>query len=228
MDTAIVLLSGGLDSTTCLAVARRDGFGILALTFAYGQRHAVEVDRAREVAEAAGVAAHHVVTLDLAAVGGSVLTGPGRVPRDRPDPSAGGIPPTYVPARNTVFLAHALAWAEVRGARAVYIGVNHVDWSGYPDCRPEFIAAMQDVARTGTRAGVEGRAPEIRAPLIAMSKAEIIRLAVALGVDLGRTVSCYAADVQGRACGRCDSCLLRQRGFQEAGVPDPARYRPRA
>jgi len=159
-------------------------------------------------------------------MGGSVLTGPGAVPRDRGDPAAGPVPPTYVPARNTVFLAYALAWAEAGGASDIFIGVNHVDWSGYPDCRPEFIESMQRVAETGTRAGAEGRAPAIRAPLLAMRKAEIIRLARSLGVDLGRTLSCYDADAEGRACGRCDSCVLRRRGFAEAGAEDPTPYRP--
>jgi 7-cyano-7-deazaguanine synthase len=222
---AIVLLSGGLDSATCGALARRDGFAVTALTFAYGQRHAVEVARACDVARAIGAAEHRVVAIDLASVGGSVLTGPGEVPRDREDPTAGPIPPTYVPARNTIFLAYALAWAEARGASDIFIGVNHVDWSGYPDCRPEFIEAMQRVAGAGTKAGAEGRAPVIRAPLLAMRKAEIIRLACALGLDLGLTVSCYEADAEGRACGRCDSCVLRRRGFTEAGVADPTRYR---
>ena len=222
---AIVLFSGGLDSTTCVALAKHDGYAVTALTFAYGQRHAVEVARARELGRRLGVDRHEIVTLDLGAVGGSVLTGPGDVPVDNEDPAAGGIPPTYVPARNTIFLAHALAWAEVTGAQAVYIGVNAVDWSGYPDCRPAFITAMQDVARQGTKAGVEGAAPIIRAPLITMSKADIIRRAYELGVDLARTVSCYAPDERGRACGRCDSCILRKRGFAEAGITDPTDYR---
>ena len=223
---AIVLLSGGIDSATCAALAVREGFAWTALTFAYGQRHAGEVLRAREIGRALGVAAHRVIAIDLASMGGSVLTGPGAVPRDRGDPAAGPVPPTYVPARNTVFLAYALAWAEAGGASDIFIGVNHVDWSGYPDCRPEFIESMQRVAETGTRAGAEGRAPAIRAPLLAMRKAEIIRLARSLGVDLGRTLSCYDADAEGRACGRCDSCVLRRRGFAEAGAEDPTPYRP--
>ncbi len=222
---AIVLLSGGIDSATCAALARREGFAVVALTFAYGQRHAVEVARALEIGRALGVDGHHVIAIDLASMGGSVLTGPGEVPRDREDPAAGPVPPTYVPARNTVFLAYALAWADARGASDVFIGVNHMDWSGYPDCRPEFIESMQRVAATGTRAGAEGRAPAIRAPLLAMRKAEIIRLARSLGLDLARTVSCYDADAEGRACGRCDSCVLRRRGFAEAAVEDPTRYR---
>jgi 7-cyano-7-deazaguanine synthase len=222
---AIVLLSGGIDSAACTALARSEGFAVTALTFAYGQRHAVEVACARDVARAQGVVAHHIITMDLASVGGSVLTGPGKVPCDRDDPAAGPIPPTYVPARNTIFLAYAFAWAEARGASDIFIGVNHVDWSGYPDCRPEFIDAMQRVACVGTKAGVEGRAPVIRAPLLALCKAEIIRLASSLGVDLGSTVSCYDADAEGRACGRCDSCVLRKRGFTGARVADPTRYR---
>ncbi len=222
---AIVLLSGGMDSATCAAIARKEGYAVTALTFAYGQRHAAEVSRACDLARVLGVRAHHVVGIDLASVGGSVLTGPGEVPRDRDEPSAGPIPPTYVPARNTIFLAYALAWAETRAASDIFIGVNHVDWSGYPDCRPEFIEAMQRVARAGTRAGAEGRAPVIRAPLLSMRKSEIIRLACELGVDLGNTVSCYDADCEGRACGRCDSCLIRKRGFAEAHIADPTRYR---
>jgi len=222
---AIVLLSGGIDSAVCGAIARREGFEVTALTFSYGQRHAVEVARAREVAFALGVARHHIVTIDLASVGGSVLTGPGAVPCDREDPASGPIPPTYVPARNTIFLAYALAWADAAGATDVFIGVNSVDWSGYPDCRPEFIEAMQRVACAGTKAGAEGRAPAIRAPLVSMRKAEIIRLACSLGVDLSLTVSCYQADAEGRACGRCDSCVLRKRGFRDAGIADPTRYR---
>jgi 7-cyano-7-deazaguanine synthase len=222
---AIVLLSGGLDSATCAAMAVDEGYRVTALSFAYGQRHAVEIDRARAVARALGVAEHHVIELDLAAVGGSVLTGPGEIPRDREDPLAGGVPPTYVPARNTVFLAHALAWAEARDIGEIFVGVNHLDSSGYPDCRPAFIAAFQEVARQGTKAGAEGRTPRIRAPLIDMTKAQIIRRAHELGVDLSLTVSCYDADAEGRACGRCDSCVLRRRGFREAGIPDPTRYR---
>lgn len=226
MEKAIVLLSGGLDSATCLALAVREDYDVTALSFQYGQRHAVEVERARRLAEAQGAAAHHVIPLDWRGVGGSALTGQGEVPVDNEAPGADGeIPATYVPARNTVFLAHALAWSEVLGAAAIFIGVNQVDWSGYPDCRPSFIEAMQAVARTGTRAGAEGRPVQIRAPLMDKSKAEIIRLACSLDVDLAITVSCYQADAEGRACGRCDSCILRRRGFEEAGVPDPTRYR---
>jgi 7-cyano-7-deazaguanine synthase len=222
---ALVLLSGGLDSATCLALAAEEGFRVTALTFQYGQRHGVEVEWARVIARALGAADHQVIGLDLGAVGGSVLTGSGSIPTDREDPAVAGIPPTYVPARNTIFLAHALAWAEARGIGDIFIGVNHIDSSGYPDCRPAFIDAFQEVARTGTRAGVEGRAPRIRAPLIGMTKAEIIRTACRLGVDASLTVSCYDADAEGRACGRCDSCILRRRGFAEAGIPDSTRYR---
>ena len=222
---AIVLLSGGLDSTTCLYVAKNEGFSITALTFAYGQRHEVEVERALKIARLNEAAEHHVIALELADPEGSFLTGPGEIPIDRQDPSSCGIPRTYVPARNTVFLAHALAWAEAQSARDIFIGVNHVDWSGYPDCRPIFIAAMQEVAEKGTRAGYEGHAPTIRAPLIDKSKAEIILLAHELGVDFSLTVSCYEADSSGRACGRCDSCILRRKGFAEAGIEDPTVYR---
>jgi len=222
---AIVLLSGGLDSATCCAWAVvRDGCEVTALTFAYGQRHRLEVERAAALARSLGVVEHHVIELDLASVGGSALTGEGKIPHGREDPTSGGIPPTYVPARNTVFLAHALAWAEARGMEAIYIGVNCVDFSGYPDCRPEFISAFQEVARLGTKAGVEGRAPEIRTPLLYLSKGEIIRHAVQLGVDLSLTLSCYEPDPSGRACGSCDSCILRRRGFEEAGIPDPTEY----
>ena len=225
MKNAIVLLSGGLDSATCLGLAKKEGFRITALTFAYGQRHKVEIDRAVKIARSVGIEEHQVIHLDLEAVGGSVLTGPGEVPKDREDPVSGGIPVTYVPARNTVFLSHALAWAEVKSASDIFIGVNRVDWSGYPDCRPIFLKAMQKVAETGTRAGYEGRAPRIRAPLIDKSKAEIILLARETGLDLSLTVSCYDADSSGRACGRCDSCILRRKGFAEAGVEDPTVYR---
>ncbi len=223
-EKALVLLSGGLDSATCCGVAISEGLRVAALTFRYGQRHAVEVERACAVARSLGVAEHHVVAIDLTAAGGSVLTGPGEIPQDREDPSAAGIPPTYVPARNTVFLAHALAWAEAREMAQIFIGVNHVDSSGYPDCRPAFIAAFQEVARTGTKAGVAGQAPRIRAPLITMTKAQIVRRAHELGVDLSLTVSCYQPDAEGRACGRCDSCILRRKGFTGAGIPDPTHY----
>ncbi len=222
---AIVLLSGGLDSATVLAMARRDGFRVLAISFRYGQRHAAELGAAERVASALGAAEHRVVELDLRVFGGSALTADLEVPKDRSDAELGaGIPITYVPARNTIFLSYALAWADVSGARDLFIGVNAVDYSGYPDCRPEFIAAFERVANLGTRAGAEGSPIRIHAPLVHLSKADIIRAGAALGVDYGLTVSCYEADAAGRACGRCDSCVLRRRGFIEAGVVDPTRY----
>ncbi|HEV7164883.1 MAG TPA: 7-cyano-7-deazaguanine synthase QueC [Gammaproteobacteria bacterium] len=222
MKKAVVLLSGGLDSATILAVALRDGYACHALSFAYGQRHAVELKAAERVARALGATEHKTVALDLSAIGGSALT-------DRsiavPEQPSLGIPPTYVPARNTVFLAVATGWAEVLEASDIFIGVNAVDYSGYPDCRPEFVAAFEQVANLGTKAGVEGRKLRIAAPLISLSKAEIIRLGVGLGVDYGLTVSCYTADAEGRACGVCDSCRLRRQGFLEAGIADPTAYR---
>jgi len=225
MSRAVVLLSGGLDSTTTLAVARRDGHTPYAMTFRYGQRHAIEVDAARRVAGAAKVADHVIVDIDLRTFGGSALTGNANIPKDRSVESmSSGVPITYVPARNTIFLSFALAWAEVLHAGDIYIGVNALDYSGYPDCRPEFIAAYQRMADIATRAGVEGKGPHIRSPLIDMTKAEIIRLGQSLGVDYSLTTSCYDPGVDGRACGRCDSCKLRLKGFAEAGVKDPARY----
>lgn len=219
---AIVLLSGGLDSATTLAWARDQGFDCVALSFDYGQRHAAELAAAARVAAQLGARDHRTVTLDLAVFGGSALTDPAiAVPTA---PSA-GIPVTYVPARNTVFLAYALAWAEVLPARDLFIGVNAVDYSGYPDCRPAFIEAFEQLANLATRAGVEGEHFRIHAPLIHWSKAEIIRQGIALGVDYGLTVSCYQADVTGAACGVCDACRLRAAGFTEAGVADPTRYR---
>jgi len=220
---AIVLLSGGLDSATVLAIAAAEGFEPLALSFQYGQRHAIELEAARRVAAAAGVREHVILTLDLRAIGGSALTADLPVPRDR-DLAAQDIPSTYVPARNTIFLAHALALAEVRGIQDIYIGINAVDSSGYPDCRPGFVAAFEQLARLATRAGVEGRPVRIRAPLIHLSKAEIIRRGLALGVDYGLTRSCYDPDPAGRACGHCDSCQIRLRAFQTLGIPDPAPY----
>lgn len=219
---AIVLLSGGLDSATTLAWARDQGFDCVALSFDYGQRHAAELAAAARVAAQLGARDHRTVTLDLAVFGGSALTDPAiAVPTA---PSA-GIPVTYVPARNTVFLSYALAWAEVLPARDLFIGVNAVDYSGYPDCRPAFIEAFEQLANLATRAGVEGEHFRIHAPLIHWSKAEIIRQGIALGVDYGLTVSCYQADVTGAACGVCDACRLRAAGFTEAGVADPTRYR---
>jgi len=219
---AVVLVSGGLDSATCLAIARSEGFRCYALSFAYGQRHAAELRAAESVARTLGAAQHRVMNIDLAAFGGSALTDP-RI--DVPEQASGGIPVTYVPARNTVFLSLALAWAEVLGARDIFIGVNAVDYSGYPDCRPEFIAAFEQLANLATRAGVEGAGRiRIRTPLIELSKAAIIRRGTALGVDYGATVSCYKADATGRACGRCDSCRLRRDGFAAAQLPDPTHY----
>jgi 7-cyano-7-deazaguanine synthase len=225
---AVVLLSGGLDSATCLAIARADGFDPVALSFRYGQRHAVELEAAGAIAAAAG-AEHVVVEIDLETFGGSALTDPGLdVPKhDRADEIDGGaIPITYVPARNTIFLSFALALAEVRAANDIYIGVNALDYSGYPDCRPEYIAAYTAMAALATRAGVEGAPPRIHTPLIEWTKAQIIERGTALGVDFARTVSCYDPDPHGAACGRCDACLLRARGFSEAGVDDPTRYAP--
>lgn len=219
---AVVLLSGGLDSATTLALARREVGDCYALTFDYGQRHRLELDAARRVARALGACAHRVVALDVGWMGGSALTDPAIAV---PQLASAGIPATYVPARNTVFLAVALGWAEVLGARAIYIGANAVDYSGYPDCRPAFIAAFQQLADVATRAGVEGGRIEIRAPLISWSKADIIRRGTELGVDYAHTLSCYDPDGEGRACGRCDSCRLRAEGFAAAGVPDPTPYR---
>jgi 7-cyano-7-deazaguanine synthase len=218
-----VLLSGGLDSTTTLAVAKAEGFAPYAMSFRYGQRHAVELESARRVARALGVAGHVVVDIDLRAFGGSALTADLAVPKGRSTAEMGeGIPVTYVPARNTIFLSFALAWAEVLGAQDVYLGVNALDYSGYPDCRPEYLAAYEAMANLATKSGVEGRQRlHIHAPLIALSKAEIIRRGLALGVDYGLTSSCYDPGPDGRPCGACDSCQLRARGFAAAGVPDP-------
>lgn len=221
---AVILLSGGLDSTTTLAIARREGYEVRALTVRYGQRHAAELLAARRVAAAMGVAEHAEVTVDLGRFGGSALTADIPVPRDRPEDSD-EIPITYVPARNTVLLSLALAWAETLGARDLFIGVNAVDFSGYPDCRPAFIEAFERVARLGTKAGAEGGGFRIHTPLIDLPKADIIQRGVALGVDYGLTTSCYDPDPEGRACGGCDACVLRRRGFAEAGVPDPTPYR---
>jgi 7-cyano-7-deazaguanine synthase len=223
---AVVLLSGGLDSTTVLAVARRDGFRCYALTINYGQRHAVELAAARRVAEAMGVAQHRVIDLDLRAFGGSALTADIAVPKDRPaEAMAEGIPITYVPARNTVFLSLALAWAETHGSFDIFAGMNYLDYSGYPDCRPEFVRAFERLANVATQAGVEGKGTfRVHTPLIQLHKADIIRLGVSLGVDYGLTHSCYDPSPDGLACGHCDSCLLRHAGFKAAEVPDPTRY----
>lgn len=222
---AVVLLSGGLDSATVLAVARRDGFTCHALTISYGQRHAVELEAARRVAAQLGAAEHKQMHLDLRAFGGSALTADIPVPTDRSEAEmTGGIPATYVPARNTVFLSLALGYAEVIGAFNIYVGVNAIDYSGYPDCRPEFIFAFERLANLATKAGVEGGRFHIHAPLIQLTKADIIRLGSSLGVDYGLTHSCYDPSPEGLACGRCDSCLLRRAGFAAAGVADPTRY----
>lgn len=220
---AVVLVSGGLDSATVLAMARAQGFACHALSFDYGQRHRVELAAAGRVAAALGAVAHRVLPLPIGALGGSALTD---THIDVPATAATGIPVTYVPARNTVFLAVALAWAEVLEAQDIFIGANAVDYSGYPDCRPEFIAAFEKLANLATRAGVEGRPFRVHAPLIAMSKAEIIRAGARLGVDYALTVSCYQPTDDGRACRRCDSCRLRAAGFAAAGVPDPTAYAP--
>lgn len=223
---AVVLLIGGLDSATALAVARRDGFRSHALTIAYGQRHAVELEAARRVAVALGAVEQRIIELDLRAFGGSALTADFPVPRDRSSEAmSADIPITYVPARNTVFLALALAWAEVLGSFDIYIGVNAIDYSGYPDCRPEFLAAFEQLANLATKAGVENKGRfRIHAPLLRLSKADIIHLGAGLGVDYGLTHSCYDPAVDGSACGRCDSCQLRRAGFEAAGLADPTRY----
>ncbi|HHM04151.1 MAG TPA: 7-cyano-7-deazaguanine synthase QueC [Gammaproteobacteria bacterium] len=218
---AVVLVSGGLDSATALAVARHEGYRCYALSIDYGQRHGAELQAARRVAEAQGAVEHKTLRLDLAAIGGSALTDPALAV---PEAATTGIPITYVPARNTVFLALALGWAEVLGAQDLFIGVNAVDYSGYPDCRPQFIAAFGHLARLATKAGVEGRPFHIHAPLIELSKAEIIQTGLRLGVDYRLTVSCYQADAAGHACGRCDACRLRRQGFVDAGVADPTLY----
>jgi 7-cyano-7-deazaguanine synthase len=218
---AVVLVSGGLDSATTLAMARSDGHECYALSVDYGQRHRVELDAARRVAVALGAHEHRIMSVDLAGIGGSALTDDSI---DVPVTAADGIPVTYVPARNTLLLSLALAWAEVIGARDLYVGVNAVDYSGYPDCRPAFIAAFTRLAGVATKAGVEGADFRVHAPLIELSKAEIIRRGLALGIDYGVTVSCYQPDAAGRACGRCDSCRLRRGGFEAAGVADPTAY----
>jgi len=218
---AVVLLSGGLDSATCLAMAQAEGYVCHTLAFDYGQRHRAELVAAERLSRAMGAASHRVVELGLRQIGGSALTDDSIAV---PEEASEGIPVTYVPARNTVFLALALGLAEVLDAQAIYIGVNAVDYSGYPDCRPDFIASFQQMADLATRAGIEGHGPRLCTPLIDLSKAEIIRRGSALGVDYGFTVSCYQADEQGRACGKCDSCRLRARGFADAGVTDPTPY----
>lgn len=222
-EKAIVLLSGGLDSATCLAIARNQGFDCYCLSFDYGQRHSAELQAADRVVKALGAVEHRVINFGLAQFGGSALTDTSiAVPVDGVQ---AGIPVTYVPARNTIMLSLALAWAEVLGSRDIFVGVNAVDYSGYPDCRPEYITAFETMANLATKAGVEGQKLHIHAPLIDLSKAEIIRTGHALGVDYGLTVSCYQADELGRACAVCDSCRLRAEGFAAAGIPDPTPYR---
>lgn len=224
MTKAVVLLSGGLDSATTLAVARSRGYACYALSLAYGQRHSAELAAAATLAQRLGAVEQRVIHLDLGTIGGSALTDPRLAV---PEIASLGIPITYVPARNTVFLALAAGWAEVLGARDIFIGINAVDYSGYPDCRPEFLAAFEHAINLGTRAGVEQSGFTLHAPLLELSKADIIALGMRLGVEFALTVSCYQADEEGRACGRCDSCRLRYQGFIQAGVPDPTRYRGR-
>lgn len=224
---AVVLLSGGLDSATVLAIAREQGYAAHALSFSYGQRHSYELEAARRVASALGAVQHRVATIDLRVFGGSALTSDIDVPKDRDaEQMSHGIPITYVPARNTIFLSFALAWAEVLGSSDIFIGVNALDYSGYPDCRPEFIRAYEEMANLATRAGVEGRQRlKIHTPLIDMTKAEIVCRGIELGVDYGMTSSCYDPAADGAPCGGCDSCLLRRKGFRECGMEDPLRYR---
>jgi 7-cyano-7-deazaguanine synthase len=221
MSRSVVLLSGGMDSATVLAVARQEGEECYALSFDYGQKHRAELAASAVLARSMGAIEHRIINIDLGQLGGSALTDK---KIEVPDAGGGGIPVTYVPARNTVFLAFGLAWAEVLGASSIYAGVNAVDYSGYPDCRPEYIAAFQAMANLATKRTVEGDALEIRTPLIDLSKAEIVRLGARLGVDFGQTVSCYSADADGAACGRCDACNLRRAGFRDANIPDPTRY----
>lgn len=221
MKNAVVLVSGGMDSAVVLALAREEGFSAYALSVSYGQRHTSELQAADRVCQALGAAAHKTVNVDLRSIGGSALTDSGI---EVPEAGGAGIPVTYVPARNTIMLSVALGWAEVLGASDIFCGVNAVDYSGYPDCRPEFIAAFENLANLATRAGVEGAGLRIRAPLLKMSKADIVREGLRLNVDFGQTVSCYRADAQGRACGHCDACRLRAAGFADAGVPDPTHY----
>ena len=219
---AVVLVSGGLDSATCLAIAQQQGFDCHAVSFDYGQRSVSELLAARKVVDAAGVGEHKVIILEMGQLGGSALTD---VDITMPEEAADGIPVTYVPARNTVFLSYALAWAEVLAARAIFIGVNAVDYSGYPDCRPEYIAAFQQLINLATKICVEGGSITLETPLIDLNKAEIIKTGIRLGVDYGMTLSCYQADAEGRACGRCESCRFRKQGFHGAGVDDPTVYR---
>ncbi len=225
MNPAIVLLSGGLDSATVLAIAQSQGFEPIALSFRYGQRHAIEIDAACKIAAARGVSEHHIVDIDLRSIGGSALTADIAVPKNRSSAEIASdrhIPSTYVPARNTIFLSFALAWAEVRGAADIFVGINAIDYSGYPDCRPDYLAAFETLARLATRAGVEGCSLKIHAPLMQLSKPEIIRRGLSLGVDYGLTTSCYDPSAMGGPCMACDSCRLRQDAFAAVGMPDPA------
>jgi 7-cyano-7-deazaguanine synthase len=225
LPKAVVLLSGGMDSTTVAAIAQREGFEVHALSVRYGQRHAVELDAASRVAERLGIRDHVVIDLDLRAFGGSALTADQPVPKDTPMAEIGvGIPATYVPARNTIFLSLALAWAETLGAHDIYLGANALDYSGYPDCRPEYLGAFARMADLATRAGVEGARLTIHTPLLRLTKAQIVALGTELGLDYGITSTCYDPGPDGAACGRCEACLLRLKGFEEAGRQDPARY----
>jgi len=225
MKRAVVLLSGGIDSSTTLGIAIAEGYQTYALSFDYSQRHQIETEAARRVAKSLGVKEHRIAKIDLRVFGGSALTDDIAVPRQRLETEiAHGIPVTYVPARNTIFLAYALAWSEVIPANDIFIGINAIDYSGYPDCRPEFIEAFENLANVGTKAGVEGRSFQIHTPLIKLSKADIIRKGIELGVDFSLTHSCYDPTLEGLACGECDSCLLRLKGFREAGMKDPVRY----
>lgn len=226
MKKAVVLLSGGIDSTTTLAIAKSQAYDVHAMSFRYGQRHSLELDRAAQIVEKMGIKRHIIVDIDLRTFGGSALTDDIDVPKSRTDEEIGtGIPVTYVPARNTIFLSFALAWAETLEVDTIFIGVNALDYSGYPDCRPEYIEAFQRMANLATKAGVEGKTQlKIETPLILMTKAEIIKKGTGLGVDYGLTFSCYHPDDQGQSCGVCDSCLLRKKGFAEAGLPDPTLY----
>lgn len=223
---AVVLSSGGIDSTTAMAIARAEGFAIYSLSFRYGQRHILELESAHKVSKALEAEEHLIIDIDLAKIGGSALTGAFEVPKGRNSKEMEReIPITYVPGRNTIFLSYAMAWSEVVGAADIFIGVNAIDYSGYPDCRPEFIQAFEKMANLATKAGLEGKIRfRINTPLVRMTKAEIIRKGVELGVDYGMTLSCYDPSQEGRACGHCDSCILRQKGFQEAGVQDPTSY----
>ena len=226
MKKAIILLSGGIDSATCAAIAKNGGYGLCAMSFAYGQRHGIELEAAKRIASALTIDDHKIVTIDLSAFGGSSLTTDQAVPKNRDIfHQSNEIPTTYVPARNTIFLSYALAWAEVMSVFDIFIGVNAVDYSGYPDCRPEYIGAFEKMANLATRAGVEGKKLIIHTPLGNLTKAEIIEKGTALGLDYGLTHSCYDPAPDGSACGSCDSCLIRKRGFAEAGVKDPTNYK---